>query len=852
MSLSFNQFYNLTSSKQRYQFALQTLYDRFQASHCFVGQFVDDDRQVNTVMYYRDGKVEDNITYDLQGTPCMDAKQNQGVCAIFDCLQQRYHQDELLNVLNIEGYLAVTLRALDHTPIGILVCLFDEHTAISNEDKAFFQELGHLVATELNHNLELAKQDRLVKQLAKGEEIAQLCTWSWQLKQDKHYFSSHFAQLVKTPNCEASLSTLLNALVADDKSRLQGALERIASGECRHIDLRVALTTADEHSGLLHINGQVENADDNSKEPVFTATIQEISYLAALTKQLELTNVVFEHATEAIMITNKNNKIIMVNRAFEQLTGYTGFELYGQDPGVLSSGQQDKAFYHSMWQSLMRTGHWKGEIHNRRKNGQIYPEELTLTVVKDEQGNIVNYVGIFRDITDWKRNEAQLTFYANHEPLTALLNRRSFMQRLEEQISEARSQGGSCSLIFIGLDRFKEVNDVFGPEVGDKVLVSVAKRLKNAVRQNDISARYGGDEFAILLANSDVDNGLSIAKKLSHKLSQPYVFNDITIEITVSTGVAQLEPGSKITAVNLLRNAAHALNSVKKTERGRVALHNVSIQNAYLNKIKLKDKLKKAIKTQSLSVHYQPIVDAKSNQISKFEALVRWFDDEYGMVSPGTFIPIAEEFGLIHLVGQFVLERSCKDLAMLHRAGFTHIGFSINRSVSEFKTSTNQVKLITKAIEAAGIDYSAITIEVTESLASDRLTWKKLNELREQGVKLSLDDFCTGYSSLSNLIENQVDYLKIDKSFIDSLLTDRSKQVMVDCLIDLSDKLGIHVIAEGVEHYNQLQQLRELGCHHIQGFYFSPAKDIDACLALLQQGAFSEHSDTKSYGQQGR
>ncbi|WP_318782850.1 putative bifunctional diguanylate cyclase/phosphodiesterase [Pseudoalteromonas peptidolytica] len=606
------------------------------------------------------------------------------------------------------------------------------------------------------------------------------------------------------------------------------------------MDLQVSLITRDDHSGLLRIIGQVENDPHHGDELAFTATIQDISYISSLNKQLELTNVVFEHATEAIMITNSKNKIIMVNRAFERLTGYTGYELIGQDPAVLSSGKQDKAFYESMWSSLYTHGHWKGEIQNRRKNGQIYPEELTLSVVKDERGEIANYVGIFRDITEWKRNESQLTFYANHEPLTALLNRRSFMQRLEEKISGSRSNNTSCSLLFIGLDRFKEVNDVFGPEIGDKVLISVAKRLKNAVRQNDIIARYGGDEFALLLSHSDVESALKVAEKLSQKLSQPYVFSEITIELTCSTGVAQLEAGSRITAANLLRNAAHALNSVKKAERGQVALHNATIQNAYLNKIKLKDRLKQALKEKTLTVYYQPIVNADTHHITKLEALVRWFDDEYGMVSPGTFIPIAEEFGLIHLVGQFVLEKSCQDLAQIHKAGFSDVGISINRSVSEFKASINQVKLITSAIENAQIPYDSITIEVTESLATNRYTWRTLNELRKHGVKVSLDDFCTGYSSLSNLIENQVDYLKIDKSFVDSLMSDLNKQVMIDCLIKLSDKLSIDVIAEGVEHLSQLEKLRELGCHHIQGFFYSPAKPIEACLTLLHTNAFVE------------
>ena len=282
-----------------------------------------------------------------------------------------------------------------------------------------------------------------------------------------------------------------------------------------------------------------------------------------------------------------------------------------------------------------------------------------------------------------------------------------------------------------------------------------------------------------------------------------------------------------------MRNAAHALGSAKKHRVGSIALHNAAIQNAYLNKIKLRDKLKEALKEKLLDVHYQPIVDAKTGRIRKFEALIRWFDEEYGMVSPGNFIPIAEEFGLIHYVGQFVLEKSCDDLSKIHQAGFTDVSISINRSVNEFKSTNNQIELISAAIEKANLPYNAITIEVTESMATNKYTWHVLSILRSKGVKIALDDFCTGYSSLSNLIDNQVDYVKIDKSFVDSLVADKSKQAMIKCLVDLSTQLNIRVIAEGVEQRVQLKMLQQYGCHNIQGYYYSPAKPIKDCLNML-------------------
>jgi len=833
MNLSFSQFYSLGSSLARYQFALGMVYQRFGAEHCLIGRFVDDGATVETALYMVEGNCIDNIVYDLEGTPCKDAKDSDSICAISNNLQTLYASDDMLKVLSIDSYLGITLRALDHTPIGVMVCMFKQPKDINDTEQIWFKELSHLVGAELNHHIEVASRDRLVKQLAKGERIAKLSSWTWRVDENRHWFSAEMARLIKHTGQNISISDFMESLEGADQHKLEGLLDKVAENKLYSFDINVSHIKRSELRGLFRIIGRVESSDAAKPKRIFSATVQDVSYISALNRQLELTNVVFEHATEAIMITDAHNKIIMVNRAFERLTGYTGHELLGRDPVVLSSGQQDKQFYNLMWRQLNKEGMWKGEIYNRRKNGQVFPEELTLSLVKDEEGNVCNYVAIFRDITDWKRNEAQLTFYADHEPLTGLQNRRSFLKALEMKVSESRSQQRFCSLLFIGLDRFKEVNDAFGPEAGDKVLLSVAKRLKNAVRAQDIVSRYGGDEFAILLDHTDGDNSMLVAEKLRAKLAQPYVFNDLTIEITASTGVAVLPTEQQISAVNLLRNAAHALGSAKKHRIGSIALHNAAIQNAYLNKIKLRDKLKEALKKKLLDVHYQPIVDAKTGEIRKFEALIRWFDEEYGMVSPGNFIPIAEEFGLIHYVGQFVLEKSCDDLSKIHQAGFTDVSISINRSVNEFKSTNNQIELISAAIEKANLPYNAITIEVTESMATNKYTWHVLSILRSKGVKIALDDFCTGYSSLSNLIDNQVDYVKIDKSFVDSLVADKSKQAMIKCLVDLSTQLNIRVIAEGVEQSVQLKMLQQYGCHNIQGYYYSPAKPIKDCLNML-------------------
>lgn len=832
MLLSFSHFYNLQSSEARYQYAVDILYERFRPKVCIVGKFVDHDTRVKTVVHTLDGQPAENIVYDLAGTPCADAKVSHSICLIDSCIQQAYQDDEVLRVLNVEGYLGITLRALDHRPIGIMVCLFEGTPILDQEQLDWFKELSYLVAAELNHTLEIAQQDSLLNHLTKSERIAKLCSWSWNISSDQHWFSYEMPRLMLKPEASPRLDTVIQNLEKDDRIRFERLLEQLKLGEINAIDVTFNHRYRNSIRGLLHISGEVEQDEDQGR--IFNATIQDVTYIASLNKQLELTKVVFDHASEAIMICNEMNKIVMVNNTFEYTTGYSAAELLGKDPKVLSSGLQDAAFYKQMWMTLERRGTWKGEIYNRRKNGQIFPEELTLTVVKDEFGNIANYVAIFRDISEWKRNEAQLTFYANHEPLTGLLNRRSYMDTLESLISESRAKQISGSLIFIGLDRFKEINDIYGPEIGDRILISVAKRLRNNVRQHDLVCRYGGDEFAISMSNNSVEEARQVANKLLKKLSQPYSFGELTVDLTASIGVAQLDTDAVISAANLVRNAAHALLSAKKSNPGTVEVHNERIQTAYLNKIHLKQKLKHAIKAKQLDVHYQPIVDIHSGKLTKFEALVRWWDEEEGMIPPNIFIPLAEESGLIHQVGQFVLERCCNDLATLKSKGFKELSISLNRSVNEFKASNNQFELVKKALESSDIEPHSLTLEVTESIATNSYTWDVLERLRLLGVKIALDDFCTGYSSLSNLIEHRVDYLKIDKSFVDSLIADEKKKVMINGLIQMAGQLGIAVIAEGVESKEQLALLQSFGCKYVQGYLFSRAKPFSECLLMLE------------------
>ncbi len=558
------------------------------------------------------------------------------------------------------------------------------------------------------------------------------------------------------------------------------------------------------------------------------------SDLSQLSEQLTLSNFVFDYASDAITITNKNNEIISVNKALEEITGYKKSELLGKNPAVFSSGIHDKSFYKSMWYDLLNKGSWKGEVYNKRKNGDIYPEELSLNTVKDKNGNITHYIAIFRDISERKKTENKLTFLANNEILTGLYNRRYFIEQLETFIQEPYYEKTGLSLLFIDINHFKEINDMYGHHIGDKTLQLIAKRIKNSVSHNDLVCCYGGDEFAVLLVNSTTHNANIVAQRLQKNIEKPYQINEISLDISVSIGIAQY-PVAGTNANTLLRNATQAMANVRHQQHSGVGFHSEELQFKHLQKIAIKEKLKKALNDHKLSVYYQPIVNVNNQKIEKFEALVRWYDEEEGFIPPNFFIPIAEEFGLIIDVGQFVLKQACSDLKKLHHLGYHNISFSINRSINEFTTKQNEEDVISQAIELAQLPFDKITIEVTETVAmsSNILTANVLQNLRTNGVKIALDDFCTGYSSLSNLIEYHTDFLKIDKSFIDKITSDKSCQILTSTLIDLAKKLGITVIAEGVETQAQFNLLKTYHCHYIQGYYFSPAKPLETCLTLL-------------------
>ncbi|WP_163922671.1 EAL domain-containing protein [Photobacterium sp. Alg240-V54] len=665
--------------------------------------------------------------------------------------------------------------------------------------------------------------------------------WEYDLKTKKLVTSPKFWDILSiNQNHAKNISDYLAMVHKDDRPAVIEAFSKLRNGDAISIDVEFRLQLKNKQSEYRWLNckGNVIESNNNHSSDSIVGVLIDITDTIVAAQQSTLAKTVFDNTSECIVITDQDNNIISVNKAFETVTGYSKNYVIGKNPRILASGYHDLAFYEKMWDSLETTGTWQGQLHNRRSDGAIYPEEMTINKIEDDH-KVVNYVGVFHDISSRKQTEKKLRLLADNDMLTGLMNRRRFVEKVEKQINKMThpEKGGTttgvCSLLFIDLDDFKIFNDLYGHDFGDDILKRVADILRSTVCENSIICRYGGDEYAVLIKDKDIDYAKYIARQLIDIISNPIICNDIEINLTISIGISAY-PESGTTHQALLKNADYAMYEQKWLGRNGLCVYDQQLQSEYIGKLKLRDKLKYAIDANKIKVYYQPIVDCRTGKVCKFEALARWYDDVDGFISPGVFIPIAERYGLIGQLGQQVFEQACADLDRIHRCGFDDIIFSINHSVKEFSQHNQQY--IFDTINNYHLPYSAIMIEITESTALDdgKNIIDTLAAFRSRGIAISLDDFGTGYSSLAAIIDIKPDIIKIDRSFIIDIEHCKESKMLVSLVLDLSHKLNVEVVAEGVETQAQLDILSSMACRYIQGYYYSPAVAIDDAIAILK------------------
>jgi diguanylate cyclase (GGDEF)-like protein/PAS domain S-box-containing protein len=539
-------------------------------------------------------------------------------------------------------------------------------------------------------------------------------------------------------------------------------------------------------------------------------------------ERLKISAMVFKGASEGIVITDARRVIIEVNDAFTSVTGYTIEEVLGKTPELLGSGLNDERFCRTMLQKLARLGHWEEEVWNTRKNGEVYPAWLSITVLRNERRRISHYVGMVADITALKDSQKRLAYLASYDVLTGLPNRSFFNSRLQHAIEAANRRGYLLAVLFVDLDNFKMINDTLGHDNGDRLLVEMANRLKNCIRQEDTLARLGGDEFTVLLENMrDAREGARTAERLVQAASTPFRLSGREVFVSASIGISVF-PTDGQDLLTLMKNADTAMYKVKEQGRNSYQFFTEAMNVAVFERLFVEMGLRRAIANQEFFLLYQPAEEIKSGRVVWAEALIRWRHPVLGEVPPVKFIPIAEQAGLIDVIGEWVLKAVCVQLKSWSDAGLYPLRIAVNCSGRQFRGEKLH-QSVSRALHDAGITGELLTLELTESAVMEEpeQAIKSLGELKQMGVRISIDDFGTGYSSLSHLKRFPLDRLKIDRSFVRDIAIDQDDAAITDAIIALGHGLGLTVVAEGVETAEQLESLKSRGCDEMQGFYCS-------------------------------
>jgi diguanylate cyclase (GGDEF)-like protein/PAS domain S-box-containing protein len=547
-------------------------------------------------------------------------------------------------------------------------------------------------------------------------------------------------------------------------------------------------------------------------------------------EDLRLAAKVFENSVEGTVITDSEATILRVNKAFMDTTGYAQEEVVGKKPNILQSGRHDEGFYRHLWQSLIKQGYWQGEIWNRRKNGEIYPEWLTISAVHNEVGGVSHYIGGFTDLSQQKQAEERIQYLMYFDALTDLPNRVLFRDRFKQCMVQATHEGHQIAFLHLDLDRFIHINDTLGHQLGDQLLRQVGQRLLSNTGNHDVVARLGGDEFAIALP--DLDESSSVEDKVQAIIkvfADPFRVMGKEVFLVPTVGVA-LFPDDTDNYDELVRCADTAVHYAKRHGGANYQLYHKSMNADVQDRLNMENALRRALTRQEFCLHYQPQVEVGSGRIIGVEALLRWQHAEMGMVLPGQFIPLLEETGLIIPVGEWVVRRACEDSMAWQGAGYAPIPVAVNLSARQFRNK-GLMKTIRQVVEETGLAPQLLELEITESSVMDdpESALNILSAFHDMGIRIAIDDFGTGYSSLSYLKRFPLDVLKIDRSFVADIPGDADDAAIVETIIAMAHRLNLHVIAEGVETEEQVGFLLEHGCDHVQGYFYGrpmPAEEL--------------------------
>lgn len=720
-------------------------------------------------------------------------------------------------------------------------CLFfslSERCDISDSEASLLSTFAQLFFLVLDRSRMVEHLERREQLLERTERLANIGSWSDDVVNNSITFTKHAAEIFEVdPDIQnITLDDYFKFVHPEDKERVARALQHsVKSGEPSDMIYRVI--TAQGNEKYIHGRGEVQQ-DDNGRTIARSGSVQDISEQQAKERRLNQSAVVFESTMEGIVITDARSCIEAVNPAFCQITGYKEEEIIGRPISILKSGQYGSDFYRSMYRAIDEQGYWRGEIWNRKKGGEIFPEWLTITAVRDDNHRVSHYVGVFSDMSKIKESEQQLEHLSYYDSITNLPNRALLLSRLENAVDKARASQRKVGLIAIDLDHFKHINDSLGHPAGDRLLQDFAYRLRHRLRDTDTVARLGGDDFMVVLedvvSHEQVQSVSAIIKELLEKPFDAGVGQELYI--SVSMGITLFpDHGSSVT--QLLSNADVAVFKAKQEGRNRYQFYTNDMTQAATDRLELGNQLRKALqRDDELQLYYQPQICMHTGQLIGAEALMRWHHPVEGVISPGRFLPVAEDNGLMPELDAWALRSACRTLACIQSDGNHPISVAVNITQPTF-VAGGLVELLQRLLTEYAIDASWLELEITEGalLEPTPQVLDTIAGLKSLGISLAIDDFGTGYSSLAYLHRYQVDKLKIDRSFVNSIEEDDEGRVITTTIISLAKGLGLKVLAEGVETESQLMFLRDNQCESYQGFYFSRPVPVADMAELMGQ-----------------
>ncbi|HEH9427323.1 TPA: EAL domain-containing protein [Aeromonas sobria] len=778
----------------------------------------------------------DTLTLQLTTTPDAITWQ-EGEAWFSDRLLQLFPEMPLARQWQARAYVGIALKNADGETIGVCSLLYRQPQTDMGRVMGLLRLLGPLAGRELA----LLLQRQLPQPVPDAPQVLQSMLFEAPVGIGKLDLTGRI--LWANPAIERmlgySLDELLQRSISDinhpeDWQRSLECYQQIHRGECSRFTLEKRYLR--KGGEILWGRVTVTLITDEQQQPDYLMVLLEnIDPLKRHAEQLKLSHRVYDNLSEAILVCDADSRIISVNPAFEQITGYSGDEARGQRPSILKSGLHDQTFYADMYHALERVGVWRGEVWNKRKNGKLYPQQLMISTLR-EAGKIQQYIAIFSDLSQTKQAEQKIAAQANYDTLTSLPNRWLFSRCL----TRFCERGERFSLMVLDLNNFKAVNNSMDHQAGDALLREVSDRLVSRVRTEDMVARIGGDEFAFLVPGIVTRRQAEVfAKQVIGSFARPFMLANQQLYVTATIGMT-LCPVDGSESDELLRNAEQALFAAKRQGR-LLGAYSATMREEVRQRHQMQQDLAEAIKLEQLTMAYQPIWDNRSGRVAKLEALVRWYHPRWGQVSPAEFIPLAEEAGLIQGLGALVLWQSCRDLARLQQSGFPQLQMSINRSTLEFQTIDPEASEWLKVIQHYGLDPADIVIEITESLLMESSDQHRvrIDALRAAGCLLAIDDFGTGYSALNYLRTFPVDLVKIDGSFVRHIPFNEQDRLLLDGIINIVHNLGMEVVIEGVETREQLNFLCQKGCAFTQGYLLSRPlayDDLTDYLALNQQG----------------